>query len=313
MFVEDEHICDIRIGGDDPLFNNQLPMGTKYVLYQLELCPSTGRYHYQGYLVLSRSQRFNRVKKMFEDLLGTDKIHLEGALGSHEDCEKYCSKSETRALGPWRIGDSESVGQGKRSDLKSVKELIDGGATMDEIRRSHFASWVRYRQAFSEYMAAERADRDIKKYQPEHFRVPLLSFEETKSWLVHGVTNTGKTNYALAHFKKPLLVRDLEDLRSLGPEHDGIVFDDLDFRHLFFTAIKNLLDPDFPGVVHVRYQNVTIPAGMPRIFTHQHDDVLLPPSLSLMQIAAVRRLYKTKEVTQDLRLLVLAYDSQEEQ
>lgn len=309
-FLDEYELSELRNeDGNDPFFNNRLPDGVKYVLYQLELCPTTNRYHYQGYLVLGRSQRFNWVKKLFHSLLENDRVHLERAMGTHENCEIYCSKSETRQLGPWRIGTYESRGQGRRSDLDRVQELIDGGASMDQVRREHFASWVKYRQAFSEYLGAVQAERDIKRFEPEHFRIPLLSFQETKTWLVHGVTNTGKTNFALAHFKQPLLVRDLEDLRSLTPNHDGIVFDDLDFRHLFFTAIKNLLDPDFPGVVHVRYQNVIIPAGMPRIFTHQHDDVLLPPSLSPMQIQAVKRLYKTFEVTMDLRLLLLAPDS----
>ncbi|GJQ87846.1 hypothetical protein Trydic_g10193 [Trypoxylus dichotomus] len=45
-----------------------------------------------------------------------------------------------------------------------------------------------------------------------------------------GRTGLGKTEYALAHFRQPLHVRDDEDWRRLTRRTDGIVLDDLDFR-----------------------------------------------------------------------------------
>lgn len=310
-FISDEEVADLRLLNVDPLFGNTLPTGVKYILYQLEQCPDTARFHYQGYMVLERSQRVNWFKDLLERLFGHRKCHVEGAIRTHEECERYHSKVESRILGPWRLGDAKDLGQGRRSDLSAVQELLDNGGTMDEVRRSFFSQWVRYRQAFTEYANDIRVRRSAARFKPEDFVEQLLSFSETKAWLIYGRTNTGKTNFAMAHFKNPLLVRHLEDLGALDPNvHDGIVFDDVDFKHLFFTAIKNILDPDFDSSIQVRYQLVRIPAGMPRIFTHQHSDIFFPPSMSVLQVEAIERLFKTFEVKKDLRKIVLAYDSQ---
>lgn len=78
----------------------------------------------------------------------------------------------------------------------------------------------------------------------------------------------GKTQYALAHFSRPLLVRHLDDLGALDPAvHDGIVFDDVDFRHLPFSTRRNLVDFELRASVHIRYAVAWIPKQFRRIFT----------------------------------------------
>ena len=164
---------------------------------------------------------------MFLELLGADHVHLEQCRGTHEECVRYTSKLESRIYGPWRIGNDEDVGQGRRTDLDDIQAMLDSGKSVNEVAKTHFGHWCRYRQAFTDYARNVKAERDIKRFDASRFNVPLCSFEKTKAWLIWGRTGTGKTNFALAHFKKPLLVRQLDDLKGLE-DHDGIVCADHD-------------------------------------------------------------------------------------
>lgn len=57
----------------------------KYI-FGLEVCPSTGREHFQGYFEFKDAKRFSTLKNMFPS------IHLEPARGSMEQNYDYCSK-----------------------------------------------------------------------------------------------------------------------------------------------------------------------------------------------------------------------------
>lgn len=312
----DEHdIADLRstspMGG--PLFPDDIkPPELKYCSYQLERGEKTGAFHYQMYCVFGRSYDFNWVKKHLLSWFGTDRCHLEPARGTHKQCDDYCTKLETRCMGPFRIGDPESVGSGTRSDLHAVQSILDGGGSMDEIRKVHFREWCKYREAFSDYIRAARLENNVRQYSISNFRLPKLSMEKTKAWLIWGPTGTGKTNFALAHFENPLLVRHLDDLKQLKPDHDGIVIDDLEFGHCPFSMVKGLLDADFDSPIHCRYFNAVIPRGMPRIFTHNTENALVPDKLGEGQFEALYRLYKRFHVEDDLRITEVIVSSDDE-
>jgi hypothetical protein len=50
-------------------------------------------------------------------------------------------------------------------------------------------------------------------------------------------------------------------------DHDGIVFDDMDFKHLPRSSCIFITDWEMERQVHFRYQTATIPENMRRIFT----------------------------------------------
>lgn len=88
------------------------------------------------------------------------------------------------------------------------------------------------------------------------------------SLFLTGRTGTGKTRWALAQFKSPLLVSHLEDLKQFMPsQHDGIVFDDMEFTKLSPTESIHLLDWEMPRTLNVKYGSVTIPAKTQKVFT----------------------------------------------
>ena len=47
-----------------------------------------------------------------------------------------------------------------------------------------------------------------------------------------GTAATGKTSWALSQFQRPHLIAQEDDLKSLQPNCDGLVFDELMFGHL---------------------------------------------------------------------------------
>ena len=82
-----------------------------------------------------------------------------------------------------------------------------------------------------------------------------------------GGTGVGKTQWALAQGTNPLLVRHLDQLRSLDASHDLIVLDDMSFAHIPREAAIHLCDMEEPSPVHIRYGIAILPARMPRILT----------------------------------------------
>lgn len=107
--------------------------------------------------------------------------------------------------------------------------------------------------------------------EPRPERTFLIEYKDTRLPLVFiGKSNMGKTQFALSHFKNPLLVRHLDKLKKLTPEHDGIVFDDMSFLHCPRQTHIYLLDIEEESELNVRYGTVIIPKGMPRIFTCNH-------------------------------------------
>lgn len=99
--------------------------GIRFIIFQLEMAPTTGTPHYQGYLEVASPWRLSRVVSALEDLCGAHPW-VRPARGSAEDCIVYCSKEEDRLDGPWRFG-KQGGSQGKRTDLEEVKNFIMAG------------------------------------------------------------------------------------------------------------------------------------------------------------------------------------------
>lgn len=123
----------------------------KFAIWQLER-GSSGTLHWQGFVQWrSRGRRRQGMARLLP------RAHLTVARGSPKANEVYCSKEEGRVEGPYRIGEASS--QGKRSDLESVRALLDSGAPMSVIEEQHFGSWCRYRSAFEEYRRKRQCRR----------------------------------------------------------------------------------------------------------------------------------------------------------
>ena len=84
--------------------------------------------------------------------------------------------------------------------------------------------------------------QQTKLYFLSDFNRPALELDLPV--VLTGPSNIGKTQYAMAHFENPLVVKQRDDLKNISPSIDGIIFDDMDFTEWSEEHIISLLDID---------------------------------------------------------------------
>jgi len=261
------------------------PDFVRYVVFQPEICPTTGRNHLQGYCELYAPQRRARMLKWLP------KCKIDPRRKSRDAARDYCMKQATREPGttPTEIGEWEDGGQGARSDIYAVKEKLDAGVPMYQIADEHHALFLQYGNRWNAYLEL-KAPIDTPQYSLDQFNRPPLDFSGScKTYFLHGPSRIGKTAFALAHFKAPLMVSQMDDLKKFNGRYDGIVFDDMSFLHLAGDHIIHLLDTEYRRSIHCRYGNATIPPNTKKIFTHNLDNIFYPESLSVIQKVAINK------------------------
>ncbi len=145
-----------------------------YVCYGKETCPKTKKKHYQGWIQFKTKRRLNGCKKLCQ----SKKLHVEACRGTESENEKYCQKDNKYK----KIG--EFTTQGKRTDLDSLKKLIDLGGTMYDIAQENFPTYIMFNRGFEKYkqLIDKRSRQSFRKVEVIH---------------VYGRTGTGKTRWAL--------------------------------------------------------------------------------------------------------------------
>jgi len=93
-----------------------------------------------------------------------------------------------------------------------------------------------------------------------------LDWDRKKALVLQGPPGIGKTNWSLAQFENPQMICDLDDLKHLPEDCDGLVFDEM----IFFNTSKKtqtfLCDLAFDRTIRTRNTNAMIPKNTPRIF-----------------------------------------------
>jgi len=146
----------------------------QYSVFQMER-GENGTEHFQGYFYFACVKRLSAVRRILP------RAHWEPRMGSHDQAVAYCTKEDTRVRGPYEKGSAPV--QGKRSDLSSVKDMIDGGASIADVAEEHFSSFVRYHRGLQLYMDVRNSVK-VRNFQTE-----LL--------VLYGAPGTGKTSWVL--------------------------------------------------------------------------------------------------------------------
>lgn len=190
---------------------------------------------------------------------------------------RYHRGHKTEASGKEYYMEPVYINQQGVEDWKFAEELWD-----------RIAGALSLRDACLEADIVPRSTRDVdlirrdakkRKLNPPRFRMDsfnLPPLDLSKPVLLHGPTHTGKTQYALAHFKNALLVTHHEGCRHFDPDvHDGIVFEDVTFDAWKDATVKHLLDMEVDFEMEMRHMSYVIPAGTKKIFTANSAHIFL--------------------------------------
>lgn len=129
-------------------------------------------------------------------------------------------------------------------------------------------------------------------YDISKFTVPF-TWDKSKTLIIHGTTNCGKSSLASALLPKALFVRHMDRLRDYNSgNYEGIIFDDMSFKHIPRDGQIHLVDTAFDSDIHIRYGTAFIPKGTPRIITTN----LSPENCLLAIDPAIARRIQCEEI-----------------
>lgn len=119
-----------------------LQENAKYGIFGLEVAPSTGTKHIQGFCNCKKPIRFGAIKAKINNAL-----HIEKANGTDEQNKQYCSKGDN----VFETGTPSK--QGNRTDLQSLVDTIQNGERdLAAIAIKHPTSFIRYHRGIRTYL-----------------------------------------------------------------------------------------------------------------------------------------------------------------
>ncbi len=150
----------------------------RFIVFQEEECPDTGRRHLQGYCELSSQLRLRSIKDLFDD----NELHIEKRKGTSKQAIAYCEKEETRIDGPWRAG--TPTAQGRNAIVGKWLSAIEKDSSISNLSfiNEDPGCYMQYRHVVSE----SRILLSKKRY----FKSTVIVY--------YGKTGTGKTRRVYA-------------------------------------------------------------------------------------------------------------------
>ena len=143
----------------------------KYVCYGREIAPTTGTPHLQGYLEIKNPSTTGNIQNQLR-AAGCRGMTLLYANGTAQDNMDYCGKEgELVEFG------TRPKGQGKRTDLDSVSDLIKSGGNYKAVAEQFPVAFIKYNRGIQALIAAMAPYRDFK----------------TRVYWIYGPTGVGKS------------------------------------------------------------------------------------------------------------------------
>jgi hypothetical protein len=163
----------------------------KYICYGLEVAPTTGTKHIQGYIQLDDNQAFTFLHNYFslKKKGKKDKFHIQPANGTLKENQDYTSKaSEWFEYGTPK--------KGGRSDLTRIKDMVR--ETPQDISRIIREECTNLQQL--------RFAENLQKY----YLKPRDHNNPPKVFWIYGSTGIGKTRLVTESFESVCIVSDLK-------------------------------------------------------------------------------------------------------
>lgn len=197
-----------------------------YIVYGREV-GENGTRHLQGYAEFPKRLRLNQLRNLLPN------CHIEARRGTNEEARAYCIKD-----GDFQeFGELHVARQGHRSDLHSLQQSLQMGASLRDVSNDHFASFVRY-------------NRGIILYQLYNSNLE----RRIKSVIVYvGGTGVGKTSSVWDNLHN---INDIWVYSSDGwfdgyDNHKIALFDDFSGGEFKITFLLRLLDA-YPMRVRIK-------------------------------------------------------------
>lgn len=195
-----------------------------YIAYGLEIAPTTGTKHIQGYIQLNTPLSYGSLHKYFnlQHRGKLVKFHCEPAKGTHKQNLKYVSKD----------GDFEQHGepkqQGARTDLVDIKEKIsEDPKSLNSLVRDEVTSYQQLKFA-----------ENLQKYYFKHRDVnnpPVV-------YWIYGGSGIGKTKIVYDTFNSICSVSDYSWLGTDYQQQDCFLLDDFRAGDISFNSLLKITD-----------------------------------------------------------------------
>jgi len=158
-----------------------------YLCYQREVCPTTGRLHFQTFIQFKNKTRtptklVNETKVNFIGANGTASQNRHYCSKPHDGCScKHCVKARND---PPPTGFSEFgniVLNGQRSDLIAIKRRIDEGATWRDLRDDDttFATLAKHHKFVKDILREKAEERSLERVRTDLKEAVLLPWQQT--------------------------------------------------------------------------------------------------------------------------------------
>ncbi len=200
----------------------KVPNGVKYLVFQQEVCPTTGRHHVQGFVAMSQQKRTNQLADLFEVKQGS----FQTTNGTPGENRGYCTEDDKRLAGHTAFESGELPGgKGKRTDIVNARKLLlPGQGTKRLIEDDKLGpSYIRYHGGF---------DKVASHYKGKRCKTaPMI---DVSLYIIWGTPGSGKTTWANSF--------DPEDTYEMpDPVKGGTVW------MPDYDGEKTLLIPDYDG------------------------------------------------------------------
>lgn len=195
-----------------------------YGVMGLEVCPTTGKPHIQGYAEFPSPKRIQTLKKLWPTM------HFEKRRSSAKLASDYCKKD----------GKFKEFGvisrQGERSDLNTAIELISAGKTTEQVALAEPATYVKYHAGLEKLIYHQSKHRNT---------MPDITWY----W---GEAGVGKSHNATEGVPEEQVFRKHDPKWWDGYEQqECVVIDDIDPEAWNFRELLQTLDK-YPKAVQVK-------------------------------------------------------------
>lgn len=164
------NVCFTAFDVNEPQFSPR----AKYLVYQKEKCPTTGKLHWQGYVEWELPLEY---EKMSAELV-LEKVHYEPRKGSPLEASEYCKKSASRVEGTNFKEFGKLSAQGERNDITGFVDDLKSGMRFRDVALAHAGTYVKFHRGFEKL----------------HSLMMMSKPREVKVEYYHGAAGVGKSS-----------------------------------------------------------------------------------------------------------------------